>query len=234
MFALSPRMRRTKGQRGVLALALCVGVSATTTSGCSFLFVDAPPANAKHLNAFSCTTSNALPITDGVIAGLAVVDTAEFLLEGTSTIDAQGNLTKKPDYGAAVGSAAVAALFAASSVVGHSHTTECKEATADLMTRLYPSGAPGFAPQGPGYAPSPGFTPYPYAPPPQPYDPWTAPPPGGAPRAPGAAPPPAPGAAPPPAPGAAPPPPPAAGPWGAPAPSRAATPPPAGGGDAKP
>jgi hypothetical protein len=209
MLALSPRMRRTTSRAGTMALALCVSAAATTISGCSLLFVDAPPENAKKLKMFTCTQSNTLPVVDGVIAGLSAIDIATALVDGTSTYDANGNLVKKPDYGLAIGAGAVAALFATSAYIGNSRATACKEATAELMSRLFPG--PGFG------APAPA----PYAPPPQPYDPWTAPPPGaapapsppaapaaepwGAPPAGGAAPPAAPPPSAPPAPGAAPP-----------------------------
>jgi hypothetical protein len=163
----------------MLALALCVSAAAMATSGCSLLFVDAPPENAKKMKMFTCTQSNTLPIVDGVIAGLSAIDVASALVDGTTTYDANGNSVKKPDYGLAIGAGAVAALFATSAYIGNSRTSACKEATADLMSRLYPS--PGFG------APAPA----PYAPPPQPYDPWTAPPPGATPPA---SPPAAPGA----------------------------------------
>jgi hypothetical protein len=207
MLALIRRMRSKTSCARELALLLCATVGAGGTSGCSFLFVDGPPANAKRLPAFTCTSSNALPAVDGVIAGLAAISAAGALVEGQQTYDTNTGMTvTKPDYTAAVGAAAWGALFAASAFVGHSRVSECKEATEDLMNRYYQT-APGRG-FGPGQA-----APIPYAPT-APYDPW-APAPGIAP-APPAAPPaqaappapvptlPAPGATPP-APGAPPP-----------------------------
>jgi hypothetical protein len=200
MIALSPRMRGSTSRTGALALALCVGTATTMTSGCSLLFVDGPPANAQKLRSFNCTTSNSLPVTDAVIGGLFALSAVG---AATGSSGTSGSTTTS-DVSAAIGTGVVAAAFAVSAGVGYSRTSACKDATAELMTRIYPGpGAPGFAPTP--YAPSP------YMPAPQPYDPWTAP-------APGAAPPP-------PAPGAAP----GAGPWGAPpasAPAPPAAPPP--------
>ena len=73
MFALSPGMLRTKGRPGALALVLCA-VAAAATNGCSFLFVDGPPPNARKLRAFSCTTSNSWPTTDVILGGLTLLD----------------------------------------------------------------------------------------------------------------------------------------------------------------
>jgi hypothetical protein len=199
MIALSHRMRRPMSRNGGLALALCASAAMATTSGCSLLFVDGPPDNAKKLRSFNCTTSNSLPTTDVVIGSIAVLDAIGIATE-SSTYSTSGS-TVAP----AIGAAAVAAAFATSAAVGYGRTSACRDATAELMTRLYPPAPPGFVP-----AP---YAPYPGAPPP-PYDPWNAPAPGAAP--PGAAPPPY---APPPNPG----------PWGAPPPPPAAPPaPPAG------
>jgi hypothetical protein len=228
MLALSSGMRPATSRTGTLALLGVSALAAVAASGCSFVFVDGPPATAKSLPVFTCTTSNALPTTDVVLAGLFALSAIE------NAAHATGSYSSNED---AVAAGVFAAAFATSAFVGYSRTSDCREATADLMKRLY-QGAPGqgFSPYAPG----------PYPPPPA-YDPWTAPAPGagfappgpapvqpvpGAPPA-GAAPPPA-GAAPPPA-GAAPPPagaaPPPAGAAPPPAPRPTPAPPPA---EAKP
>ena len=150
-------MRPTTSPARGLALLLCWGVAATTSSGCSFLFVDAPPSNAKRLPAFTCTNSNALPVVDGVIAGLATLSVVGALTDGShQTYDAATQTWSKssPDSSTAAVAGAWAALFAASAFVGHSRVSECKEATVDLMQRMS-QGAPGQ-----------GFAPYPSCPPP--------------------------------------------------------------------
>jgi len=177
----------TSRARG-LALLLCWGLAATTSSGCSFVFVDGPPTNARKMQAFTCTNSNALPVVDAVIAGLAALSVVGALTDGShETYDASTQTYKQsPDYSTAAVAGAWAALFAASAFVGHSRVSECRDATDELMQRMS-RGAPG-----------PGFMPAPFAPgyaPPAPYDPWTAPPAGFAPLPP-APPPPAPPAPP--------------------------------------
>ncbi|HVU52688.1 MAG TPA: hypothetical protein VHL80_18535 [Polyangia bacterium] len=199
MIALSPGMLSTRSRACGLVVLLCAGAAAVTTGGCSFLFVDGPPANAKKATAFSCTTSNGLPVVDGVIAGLAAVSAISAIADGHQTYDpTTGASTTKPDYTTAVGAAAWGALFAASAYVGHSRVSECKEATEELMNRLS-VGAPGR-----GFGPGP-VAPGPYAPMPA-YDPWApSPAPPAAPPAPQTAPPaPAPGPAAPPPPEAKP------------------------------
>jgi hypothetical protein len=190
MFALSPGMLRTKGRPGALALVLCA-VAAAATNGCSFLFVDGPPPNAKKLRAFNCTSSNSWPTTDVILGGLTLLDGLGAVTSASQTTSGTSNNANYVAAGVALGGAA---LFAASAATGYKNASACRDATGELMTRLYQPNAPGFAPPG-GFAP--------YAPPaPQPYDPWTAPPPVAAPPT-GSAPPP--GAAPPSGPAAPPP-----------------------------
>jgi hypothetical protein len=183
-------MRNTHRRAGVLGLALAVGASAAGSSGCSFFFVDGPPPNAKNLRTFNCTTSNAVPGTDLGIAGLvalygygaaigAAIDASSPETGSSSQSSAKETATIL-----AAATTGVAAVFLASAYVGHERATECREATGELMMRLFPNPgpvpAPGYAPgyPPPGYPP-PGYPPpgYPMAPP-QPYDPWAPPPPG--------------------------------------------------------
>ncbi|HEY2728493.1 MAG TPA: hypothetical protein VGK52_01055 [Polyangia bacterium] len=179
MFALSPGMVRTKGRPGALALVLCA-VTAAATNGCSALFVDGPPANARKLRAFNCTTSNSWPTTDVILGGLTLLDGLGAVTSASQTSSGGINNGNYVAAGVALGGAA---LFAASAASGYKNTSACRDATGELMTRLYP----------PGGAPPNGFAPYaptaqPYAPTAQPYDPWTAPPPAAA-SPPGSAPP---------------------------------------------
>jgi hypothetical protein len=185
--------------------------SSFTTGGCSLLLVDAPPANAKNLKTFSCTTGNTWPVTDAVIGGLVALDSIGLLADAGSSSNVmydpttQTYVSKPKDnsqYVAAGLVAGAAVGFLASAYVGHQRAVECREATAELMLRLYPGNtapAPGFAPTGFPMAPPAAY------PMPAPYDPWTAPAPG---AAPGAAPQGAPG------------------PWGAPAPAQPPSAPP--------
>src|SRR5262245_5765815 len=76
-----------------------------TTSGCSFLFVDGPPAAHKKLPYFDCTSNVTWPTIDlaiGAIGGLQAVDELRSAY-GTSTAEV-------------ITLAGEAALFAASAV----------------------------------------------------------------------------------------------------------------------
>jgi hypothetical protein len=207
MFALFRRMPfQDCGSRPTL-LALCVIAAGLFGSGCSFIFVDGPPAAHQKMPYFDCTTSNIAPVVDVVFAASAAVQGAAFLANqssgsGSSSLAAEGGVVL-----------AEAALFGVSALTGFGKTSSCREAKAQLVQRSLQNpgfyGAPGYG--APGFG-APAFG-VPGGPPPQPYDPWSAPPRAGTP--PDAPPPGAPGAppaaapiAPPAGPGA----PPAAGP----------------------
>jgi hypothetical protein len=135
-------------------LALCAALL-TVSGGCSFAFVDGPPANHRKLPFFSCTSSNTLPIVDLVVGGALAASSAGMLDDSNSGTE---NTTA---IAVAVGEAA---LFAASAVYGFSKTSACKEANAELMARLPPT---------PSYHP--GFAPGHHSPPQPAYDPWLYP-----------------------------------------------------------
>jgi hypothetical protein len=205
MIALSVGMPRCKG--GTLGVALWM-LAGACTSGCSFLFVDAPSDDARNgrsVEALDCTSSRAWPTTDVIVGSVMALESFATFSDGTSGFNASGTSSSNVYIVPAV-AAAGAALFVASGVSGYRRTSECRQAKRDIQLRELPNGPPGAPPRGfaPGYAP--------YAPTaaPPPYDPWTAqpaaPPPSQRPGAPsdpawGAPPPPNPG---PPAPAPAP------------------------------
>ena len=162
MLALSLGMRRTNRRVGALALALCV---ASAASGCSYLFVDAPPPRSQQPpRPFTCTTSNTWPTVDVVLSGVAVLEGIGALTDTTDANSGYSSGDRTANYVNAGVAAVSAALLATSAAAGYRQTAACREATAELMNRLYmsqPAGSPS------PYAP--GLT--------QPYDPWTAPPP---------------------------------------------------------
>ena len=144
-------------------LALCALV--LTGGGCSYVFVDGPPANHARMPYFECSSSKVWPVVDGVFAAsLAAGTVGAFADQGSST-----------DTTEAVVIAAEAAAFAISAISGHHKVEACREAVGELIARA------GSAPR---YAAAPSFR----APPP---DPWVTPPPGlFAPRGPALPPPP--------------------------------------------
>jgi hypothetical protein len=170
--------------RAAHVFALCNGLLAVSATGCSFAFVDGPPAAHRQLPYFVCTQSNVLPTIDLALGGLAAIQAvSQYPSSSSSTSYSTGS--KEEAYIAA----GEAAIFAASAIYGYSKTASCREATGEMIKRMPP--APAFAP-----APA---APYGYPPPAQ-YDPWVTPRPSSF-SAPPPAPPPG-GAAPTPAPGA--------------------------------
>jgi hypothetical protein len=149
-----PRLPSLDLFRAPTLLAVCAALL-SVGAGCSFVFVDGPPANHRKLPYFNCTTSNTLPIVDLAVGGLLAASTVSSYQDGSST--SSGEMTA---IAVAVGEAA---LFGASAIYGFNKTSSCREAHTELMARLPPS-----APFAPAYA----------APPQPAYDPWLHPSPG--------------------------------------------------------
>lgn len=176
-----------RGTAGVTALTLGVLAMTPVGSGCSFLFVDGPPAQADRMPFFTCSTSAGWPVVDVVLAGLEGLGTIINASQPDSYYTDMNNGLSKGEY-VAIG-LGWTALFAVSAITGFSRVSDCNAALARASQRqmrpaygTYPP--PGYG-QPPGYGPPPGYPPPPagYPPPPSPY----APPPGAAP-APGAPP----------------------------------------------
>jgi hypothetical protein len=127
-------------------LALRTGMIALLTSGatgCSFLFVNGPPAGHESMPFFTCTQSNALPILDGIWAGLNGLGAVTALTAEEGTYENQSQAV-----GVGIGWFVLSSLSARS---GFKDTRECRAATASLMQRLAPrtteaSPAPSTAP----------------------------------------------------------------------------------------
>jgi len=146
---------------GVGKLALTVALAGL--AGCSLAFVHGPPPNHEKIAYFDCSTSNALPTIDLLLAGAAVVDVVG---------GAVGDSALPSNRAALAGLGLEAAAFAASAIYGYGKTADCRKAQEDMLKRaaLTPTLAypPGYAaPYPPGFG----------QPQPAPYDPWVAPPP---------------------------------------------------------
>jgi hypothetical protein len=150
-----------------LLVTLCLAAASLGAGGCSFIFVDGPPTQHKKMPYFDCTSSNALPVVDVVIAAAEGLAAASDLASRDQYDSSSATTMAATQLG-------VAALFAASGISGFSKTGACREAKDELTARAQRQqgyGAVGFAPA----SPPPG-----YGAPPVPYDPWTAAPPPGA------------------------------------------------------
>ncbi|HEX2673060.1 MAG TPA: hypothetical protein VHM25_19405 [Polyangiaceae bacterium] len=109
---------------GALMLSLLGGLP-----GCSFLFTTAPKSAPSHEGATSeyepshCTTSQAAPIVDTVIAGLEGVRTGLALAADKSDY-ANSPISKEADIAFGLG---FLALFSASAIYGFYVTGECSK-----------------------------------------------------------------------------------------------------------
>jgi hypothetical protein len=97
-------------------------------SGCSWIFVDGPPANHRELSNFDCTKSRVAPIVDTVFA----------VTNGLSALAVLG--ADERDYpnknGAALLGFGVMALWIASASSGYGNTSDCRLAMNELDVRL--------------------------------------------------------------------------------------------------
>jgi hypothetical protein len=154
--------RATRFRSGRAAALALLALAGAAFGGCSFLFVDGPPANHQSLAYFDCSSSRLAPVTDLVLAGLEGLGTYATYSNGNSGLGSDSDV---------IVPALVAALFAASGVVGLQRVSKCDEAKSLLMMRSLESTR---------RSPPPPFRPA--------ADPWLAPPPalGGAWREPAA------------------------------------------------
>jgi hypothetical protein len=129
---VSPRPRGPRAQpslsAGGLALHALCGAALSVT-GCSFVFVDAPPSGHARLRHFECTTSMFMPVADsgwaaafGYIAVDAVLGATEY--DGTEEVVVPA---------AVAGTAAAVAVVSA--VYGYAETRECQRAKGALARR---------------------------------------------------------------------------------------------------
>jgi hypothetical protein len=101
--------------------------------GCSLLFVDGPPKTYQPSWQIQCTTSNALPVIDVLLAGFQAYRTGAALSRSDS--DYRGAaISRSADITAGV---TLFALTAISAGVGFSRVSDCKAAIGDkdLMER---------------------------------------------------------------------------------------------------
>jgi hypothetical protein len=115
-------------------------------SGCSFLFVNGPPADHAQVASFHCSESNAWPVVDMIWAGL----------NGLGAVSAAGDDTN-PDQDQIVGvGLAWLAVSGISAIYGFSKVSQCNDAKRLRDERYYPEriAAPAPAPAPVSAAPS--------------------------------------------------------------------------------
>jgi hypothetical protein len=117
-------------------------IALTAVSGCSLVFVDAPPRDHASRHFFDCTTSMLAPGLDATMAGIMALGVVGAMSDGSH------------DSASAVDGALVAAGALASATYGYLRVSRCRDAKEKLSERLLdmpylglpPPGLPG-APQ---------------------------------------------------------------------------------------
>jgi hypothetical protein len=107
-------------------LAVLITLVVWANAGCSFTFVDGPPAQHQTMPYFECSSGRGWPIVDGIIGASVAIGAA-------SDLERAGTDGGRAD---AVIGAAEAALFLASAAYGLSKTSACREAKEALLLRL--------------------------------------------------------------------------------------------------
>lgn len=112
-------------------------------SGCSFLFVNGPPAHHEQMRYFDCSSSNVIPVLDVIWAGLNGLGAAnafskdEDEMENRNTVIAVGFMWL--------------AVSGASAIYGFTTVADCKGAKEKLMLRSYqPMGSEAWQRDSPG------------------------------------------------------------------------------------
>jgi hypothetical protein len=119
-------------------------IGALVQAGCSFIFVEGPPARHREMPYFACSTSNAPPVLDTVVGGLAAM---------SATAPAANT-----ESSARISQAVMAAALAASAIYGYTQVSRCDDAYLELADRMY---VPRFTPQPALPAPTPDPVPQP-------------------------------------------------------------------------
>jgi hypothetical protein len=166
--------RRSRGARlwRVIALLSAAGLGGVNT-GCSFVFVDGPPAEHAKMPYFDCTSTYGLPVADGFIGLSGVLGAGQALGQSKQAYaDKNGGASRNAAAGIDI---ALAGVLAASAVYGIVQTERCDRAKEDLRARIFaptlrrPEQAPPFpASPAPRASPVPPASPAPPAPPPAP------------------------------------------------------------------
>jgi hypothetical protein len=120
-----------------------------STTGCSYAFVRGPPAyvdsdpGGERQAAPECTTSNAAPILDTVVASTLILLGSAVVLGGISTGSCSGDCYFKSSEGAFVavgaGILALGGLSVAAATTGYGRTADCRRLQETLPGPSHPS-----------------------------------------------------------------------------------------------
>lgn len=107
-----------------------LGCSSFALSGCSWIFVQGPPADYAESPRVSCTSGQAAPVIDTVVAAFQVVRTGYAISQDESDYR-DFPISRGADIGFGVG---LTALFTASAIYGFSATSACRTAEQTVQT----------------------------------------------------------------------------------------------------
>jgi len=122
--------------RAAYALLLAVA-----TSGCSFVFVEGPPARYLEMDSFTCTEGNAVPIVDALWGGGSALGAINAWIEPTTRDRTEVML---------LGSG-MALVATASAVVGFRRRAACRAARLEVA-RTRQRRSPAFEPAPPDWS----------------------------------------------------------------------------------
>ncbi len=116
-----------------------IGVISLCASGCSFLFVQGPPAGHEQMRVVSCTDSKTLPLLDAIWAGASALDLILY-----ATDEGYGGR----DRGAGIAeSAARALIWGIAASKGYKKVRECRAAKELWARRIGGQGPDELGPQ---------------------------------------------------------------------------------------
>lgn len=125
-----------------LTSAITIATLLATSSGCSYIFVDTPPADGRIVKAQAgnCTSSRLAPGFDTAFGTLQLVRTAMAAAAPDSVYeDPNQPLSRGADIGLGVG---FAALFFSSAVYGFVNTSRCSRLKANVDSEASTSEQP--------------------------------------------------------------------------------------------
>ncbi len=97
-----------------------------TTSGCSWIFMNKPPASADAQLDVDCTESRTAPVVDTVFAALYVIGMASTLATGGSSSSGGTMTTSTPTTGIIISGLITVGIFGASAYSGYSWAARCR------------------------------------------------------------------------------------------------------------
>jgi hypothetical protein len=127
-------------------------------TGCSWVFVEAPPPQHERMNYFDCTSGRGAPILDTIFAAGNAVSAIALAAAGGDSSTQSGLMPANQNgarYAAIAIDGVAALVFLLSAQSGFDHTKECREAKLELANRSLRPNEPALPTAAPVAAPPP-------------------------------------------------------------------------------